>query len=84
MSEWSLQDAKNRFSAVVTAAMAGTPQRVTRRGRDAVVIVGAAEFDRLKRHERAHAPSFTDMLLAIPRDDGKFERIELAPRDIDL
>ena len=27
MSEWALQDAKNRFSAVVNAALAGKPQR---------------------------------------------------------
>ena len=84
MHEWSLQDAKNRFSAVVKAAMEGTPQRVTRRGRAAVVVVGAAEFDRLTRLERAHAPSLPELLLAIPRDDGEFERIDIAPRDVDL
>ena len=33
MTEWSLQDAKNRFSAVVDAAVGGDPQRVTRRGK---------------------------------------------------
>jgi antitoxin Phd len=30
---WSLQDAKNRFSAVVDAAARGEPQMVTRRGK---------------------------------------------------
>ena len=30
---WTLQDAKNRFSTVVEAALAGRPQAVTRRGR---------------------------------------------------
>ena len=29
---WTLQDAKNRFSAVVEAALAGQPQEVSRRG----------------------------------------------------
>ena len=33
MTDWPLHDAKNRFSAVVDAALAGSPQRVTRRGR---------------------------------------------------
>ena len=37
MTEWPLQDAKDRFSAVVDAAVAGDPQRVTRRGKPAVV-----------------------------------------------
>ena len=32
MNEWPLQDAKNRFSAIVDAAVAGNPQRVMRRG----------------------------------------------------
>ena len=82
--EWSLQDAKNRFSAVVKAAIEGTPQRVTRRGKPAVVIVGAAQFDRLKCRERANAPSLPDLLLAMPQDDGKFERVEIRPRDFDL
>ena len=39
MTEWSLQDAKNRFSAVVNAALAGEPQRVTHRGEPAVVVI---------------------------------------------
>jgi antitoxin Phd len=30
---WTLQDAKNRFSAVVDAAARGKPQKVTRRGK---------------------------------------------------
>jgi antitoxin Phd len=29
---WTLQDAKNKFSAVVEAALAGQPQQVSRRG----------------------------------------------------
>ena len=33
VAQWTLQDAKNRFSAVVEADLAGEPQRVTRRGR---------------------------------------------------
>ena len=31
MGEWKLQDAKNKFSALVDAAIAGEPQHVTRR-----------------------------------------------------
>ena len=31
MSEWALQDAQNRFSTLVNAALAGKPQTVTRR-----------------------------------------------------
>ena len=33
MTNWALQDARNKFSAVVEAALAGTPQQVTRNTR---------------------------------------------------
>ncbi|MCE8440088.1 type II toxin-antitoxin system Phd/YefM family antitoxin, partial [Rhodovulum sulfidophilum] len=44
---WTLQDAKNRFSAVVEAALAGVPQEVTRRGKPAVVVLSADDYRRL-------------------------------------
>lgn len=47
MNSWKLEDAKNRFSEVVRLALADQPQRVTRNGRDAVVVISAAEYDRL-------------------------------------
>ena len=37
-SVWNLQDAKNKFFEVVNAAIAGTPQVVSRRGQPVVVI----------------------------------------------
>ena len=84
MTEWPLQDAKNRFSAVVEAALAGAPQRVTRRGRPAVVVLAAEEYDRLRHLEQAHAPSFADLMLAIPQDDEEFERLPLPLRPVDV
>ena len=45
---WSLQDAKNRFSAVVEAARRGEPQRVTRHGKSAVVVISVEEYVRLR------------------------------------
>jgi len=44
---WTLEDAKNQFSEVVRRALTDGPQRVTLGGRDAVVVVGADEYDRL-------------------------------------
>ena len=44
---WKLEDAKARFSEVVRRARAEGPQRVTVRGKDAVVVVAAEAFDRL-------------------------------------
>ena len=80
---WSLQDAKNRFSAVVEAASHGTPQVVTKHGKPTVVVVAAAEYERLRHLERLRAPSFTDHLLAMPTDDGAFDRLEGTLRETD-
>ena len=47
-SRWRLQDAKARFSELVRMAHSDGPQHVTLHGRDAVVVVDADEFNRLK------------------------------------
>ena len=84
MTEWPLQDAKNRFSAVVEAALAGAPQRVTRRGRPAVVVLAVEEYERLRHLEQAQAPLFADLMLAMPQDDEEFERLPLPLRAVDV
>ena len=86
MTQWALQDAKNRFSAVVDAALAGEPQQVTRRGKPAVVVVSVSEYDRLRNHTAEHAPSFIEHLLAVPEgnDEFKLERIPLTARFLEL
>ena len=96
MTDWPLQDAQNRFSAVVDAALAGEPQRVTRRGKPAVVVLAAEEYERLCKGEPDSAPThdnaytFVDHLLAIPKcgDDDAFElpprTRDFHPREIDF
>lgn len=46
-SAWRLEEAKARFSEVVRRARTEGPQRVTVRGRDAVVVIAAEELARL-------------------------------------
>ena len=46
---WALQDAKNRFSEVVEEALHRGPQWITRRGQDAVVVVSAPEYRKMKQ-----------------------------------
>ena len=74
-STWSIQDAKNRFSEVVKAAQR-KPQTVTKHGKPAVVVVAADEYERLRKLQHLKAPSFAELLLAIPTDGGNFERLE--------
>ncbi|MEM9370441.1 MAG: type II toxin-antitoxin system Phd/YefM family antitoxin [Pseudomonadota bacterium] len=78
----SLQDAKNRFSAVVDAALSGRPQAVSRRGKPAVVIIAAAEYERLLAASGPSRGSFTDHILDFP--EGEIDGISARPRDVDL
>lgn len=81
---WSLQDAKNSFSAVVEAARRGRPQTVTKRGRPAVVVLSVEEYERLRLRQVAAASSFVEHLLAMPQEAGTFQRLSAALRDVDL
>ena len=84
-SQWSLQDAKTRFSQVVDAALQGEPQHVTRRGREAVVVLSEANYRAPREGARASAPGFVAHLLAIPKDDAPHvEPGRVALRGIDL
>jgi prevent-host-death family protein len=44
---WKLEDAKARFSEVVRRARSEGPQKVSVRGKDAVVVIAAEELERL-------------------------------------
>ena len=78
---WTLQDAKNRFSALVEAAARGEPQKVTRRGKWVSVLLSAEDYQRLQRLEVANAPSLSELLLQMPQDDEGFEGMPLTPRE---
>ena len=60
---WQLQEAKARFSEVFRLARERGPQRVTKHGRTAVVVLPAEEYDRLskaKAHKGSLARFFAD------------------------
>ena len=84
--EWSLQDAKNKFSEVVNAADAGEPQIVTKRGVPTAVVLSVREFAKYKKMLALKLPTFADHLLNIPVDDSSsddgFERLDVKPRDV--
>lgn len=81
---WTLQDAKNKFSAVVDAALAGTPQEVSRRGKPAVVVLSAADYQQLVEGAVETRESFAAHLLAFPTSENTqpVERAQVAPRDV--
>lgn len=66
---WRLEEAKARFSELVRLAREAGPQRVTVRGRDAVVVLSAEDYARL-------APAATAPTLAALFGTGPFTRLE--------
>ena len=80
--QWSLQDAKNQFSAVINAAQEGHPQIVTRRGVPTAVVLSIDAFEKFQQFEATQAPSLIDHLFTIPTDDGEFEGGDMKLRDI--
>lgn len=91
---WCLQDAKAQFSALVDSALRGVPQHVTRRGKQAVVVMSEQDFEALQRsaasatsNKAKQAPvSLIEHLLAIPKAAQNFEaeRLDVQPRTIDF
>ena len=82
-STWSVQEAKNRFSAMLDAARR-QPQTVTKHGKPTAVVMSADEHARLKQLEQLAAVPFTEHLLSIPADEGELERLEGRCRETDL
>lgn len=85
---WSVQDAKNKLSAVIEAAKR-EPQTVTKHGRPAAVVMSPEDYERLKTLGQAGKPkkSFVEHLLSIPQCDDEedlFERIPVEPRDVEF
>jgi antitoxin Phd len=68
MQTWQLQEARRRFSELVSAALTRGPQRVTRHGKSAVIVVSEAEWQDVTRK----IPSFGRLLAQCP----------LAPEDL--
>ncbi len=81
-NEWPLQEAKNKFSQLVKAADEGVLQFITVRGKQAAVILSAAEYMKLIRHS---TPLSSTLLMPILDDDEQlFKRNPDTGRDIEL
>ncbi len=83
-AQWNLQDAKNKFSEVVNAAVAGEPQIVTKRGKPAVVILSQNDYNLLKKGLK-RKPTLPDLLMAMPHkdDESAFEK-DLYPESLSM
>lgn len=80
---WQLQEAKQRFSEVVRAAIDSGPQIITRHGEEVAVMISMREYTQLSGAK----PDFKEFLVAGPRLDFDvldLERSKDAPREVDL
>ena len=80
---WKLEDAKARFSEVVRRAHSEGPQRVTVRGRDAVVVVAVEEFERLQ-HPTPDSLPFVTFMESLSGDGLDLIRDRDVGRDVEL
>ncbi len=64
--KWQLQEAKNRLSELVDHALQSGPQVITRRGRDAVVVLSCEKYDLLARRPG----KLIDLLRKAPKVPG--------------
>ena len=78
---WQLQSAKQHFSELVERARRDGPQVVTKHGRDAVVVVSAEEYSRL----RGGGPSLVEFIRSAPDLDAlDLERAQDRGRDLEF
>ncbi len=64
MRLWQLQDAKHRINELVECALREGPQLITKRGRNAVVVLAASEYRRLTGGD-----GLVSLLLQAPRGE---------------
>ncbi len=78
---WQLQAAKQHFSELVERARNEGPQVVTKHGKDAVVVVSAEEYQRL----RGDSPNLIEFIRSAPDlDTLDLDRATDRGRDVEL
>lgn len=88
-AQWQLQTAKAQLSELVEAALRGEPQRITRRGKDAVMVLSEQAYVALMASAKNDALDFVAHLLAMPREravrgEPAAPRAKLIMRDVEL
>ena len=86
-NHWQLQDAKNKFSNLVDKAQHNGPQIVTKRGKDAVVVISIDEYKKLIT-PKLITPKINLIKFfqtsPLAKEELDFTRSKETPRDIEL
>ncbi len=75
MHKWQLHEAKNKLSNLIESAMHGSPQCITKRGMDAVVVIGIQEYQKMNKSKKG----LKSMLM---QQGPKFEEFEVSREKI--
>jgi antitoxin Phd len=83
---WPVQEARAHFSSLIDEAIAGRPQRISRRGTEVAVVESAADYDRLVAPRESLVEFFRNSPLAeaMAAGDLDLERDRDAIRDLPL
>ncbi len=79
---WTVAEAKAKFSELIERARAGAPQTITRKGRTAVVVVSAEEWERKTKRAGNLAEFFATSPLR--GSDVAVGRVKGGLREVDL
>lgn len=78
---WQLQDAKNKFSEVISRALKQGPQLITKHGKKTAVVLSYTEYEKLRKSQGKLSEFFQSSPLAgidLTRDKS------LPRKDMDL
>ncbi len=76
---WQLQEAKNKLSEVVEAAISHGPQVITKRGVEAVIVLSYAEYRKMISRQKPLSVFFQESPLAEETLDLSRDRSGLRP-----
>jgi len=77
---WQLQEAKNKLSELVERATRDGPQRITKRGKQAAVLLSTSDYERLKRG----GSDLVEFLRRSPLGGIELDRAKDLPWDVKL
>ncbi|HNC09603.1 MAG TPA: type II toxin-antitoxin system Phd/YefM family antitoxin [Anaerolineales bacterium] len=61
---WQIQDAKNKFSEMITCAINQGPQLITKHGEKAAVVISYLEYEKLRKSQGKLSEFFSTSPLA--------------------
>ncbi len=81
---WQLQEAKSKFSEVVESALHKGPQRVTRRGKESVIVISEKDYWGVPERPTLLTTLRESPFVTDPIADFDWSRSKETARDIDL